>query len=122
MILYKLSRQGDKNARKALNNEISIMKAMSSATGEPPDTLLHKQAALAEIALDAAKNMYVVKGTKINLRSSPGTKSKIITQLNTGEYGIILEKTNVGKDVWCKFSCNKGEGWILEKFLTKAQQ
>ncbi|MGA1869094.1 MAG: TIGR04211 family SH3 domain-containing protein [bacterium] len=70
----------------------------------------------------AAKNVFVVEKTKVNLRSGPGYEFKIINLLDSGEELVILET----QEDWYKVrlkneELEKKEGWIL-KALVKEEK
>ena len=70
----------------------------------------------------AAKSVYVVEKTKVNLRSGPGYEFKIISLLSSGKELVVLEE----REDWYKIrlkndTSNKKMGWIL-KALVKEEK
>ena len=65
----------------------------------------------------AAKHVYVVEKTKINLRSGPGYEFKIISLIHSGEELVVLDEF----ENWLKISVKNSDGtkvgWILNSLV-----
>ena len=57
----------------------------------------------------------VVKARRLNVRSGPGKKYKVITKLKKGDE-VTVEKTEKG---WCCVKYAKGSGYVDGKYLKK---
>jgi len=58
-----------------------------------------------------------VTASILNLREAPNTSAKILDQLKKGELLTFLESSNG----WCKVSVRGITGWVLGKYVTKAE-
>ena len=70
---------------------------------------------LLTVSLVQAK-MMSVDGTKVNLRSGPGTKYRVLWELGRGFPIKVMSQ----KGEWCKVQDFEGDkGWVSKKFLNR---
>ena len=69
-------------------------------------------------ALAATSDSALVKGGRLNLRQSASLTAKVLGQYPTG---TLVEITEAG-DEWCKVSVNGQTGYMLTKYLSRANQ
>ena len=59
-----------------------------------------------------------IRGMRVNLRSGPSTKSKVITQLNEGEPIQVYGTSHESDGRWHRVRTSKGkEGWVFGKYV-----
>ena len=59
-----------------------------------------------------------IRGMRVNLRSGPSTKSKVITQLNEGDTLKVYGTSHESDGTWYKVQTSKGrEGWVFGKYV-----
>ena len=75
--------------------------------------------AATQMASESSPDLWYVTGTRVNLRSGPGTGNAVVGQMALGDAAEVLDN----RDGWYQVRATNGDtaGWIFGKFLAETQ-
>ena len=106
--IEQAAKKGDKSAQAKLKKmntkkELVLLKQMGATLDGYTPT-----------KVNSTESKFMINGMKVNVRTAPNTKSKVIKQLNAGHPVDVLERNGD----WCRIRTASGtEGWVFGQYV-----